>query len=367
MSEDLKFITLKKSDPKFKKYLWGNFSSNHIAIPTTELQNYHLLNEKNEITFEVIEKSQILRPSWLTLINSLLKFKSLFFTLIPILYVYVKNDVDDRLFDLRSFIFGCLSLQMLFWGFNLKNDINDYVSGFDKVFSKTKSKPILRGWIKAADVRFLSWVMIILSLMLAMPVFINQPEEIRVVAVVFVLILIGQIWTKNTYKNQILSELILFILIGPGIISGLQVALGSGIDTECLAFGLVWGWAAWFLVHIRNFEQVMILSQLKINNSITRLGFDRSKHFLIFWWLIFIALWAIYHYLYTSTFWGWSTTGILIFWSLPTFIKISEIQSPVGSNLNKIKWIGYKNFGLMVFILSAELVWYLLTKNSWTL
>lgn len=359
------FITLKKSDADFKKYLWGSFSTTDRAIP---LATMNLDSPEETITFEVVDKNLIQRPSSGLIFLKLIKFHTLYIILIPLFYVLVKNYVDNRFHDPITCAIAATAMIFLFAALNIRNDINDHISGYDRVnidHRGQNGKPIKLGWITANQAAGLSWILTLISMILSIPVMLRQREEARVILVSMILIFAGRLLSKNSYKNQRWGEIIFFILAGPALVSGYQVALGAGVDTEVLAFGVLWAWAIQFLVHLNNFSHILTSSQAGIKNTITNAGFDKAKLILSIWWLLFIALWILYHYFYASVFWLILTTIILIFWSIPTLIKINETQSPVGSELITLKKVGYRNFLLMCGLIFFEFYWYVATKNNW--
>ena len=358
-----RYVTLKKNDPLFHQYLWGKCEvEKHTALPMSSL---NIDSPEETITFEIVETSSIEKPSNWQIYMSLIKIKKLYLVLIPFLYVAVKNYVDDRFYDPLSFLLSLVSMLAIFIGFNIRNDVIDHISGYDRV-NINHNKPLLKGWISARFAAWLSNFFIGLALALSLPIIYRQRELGRVVLVVTALLFLGRLLTKNSYKNHRWGEIVFFILSGPGVVSGYQVSLGSGIDTEVLAFGILWAWSIQFLVHLNNFGHLLTSSQAGIKNTMTRYGFDGAKKIIIYWWVSFIILWATYHYFYASVFWGWFTTVILVFWSLPTLIKVAQIQSPLGSDTRMIKKIGYRNFLLMTILIVIEFTWYWLTKNSWT-
>ncbi len=353
------YKTFKKSEPEFESHLMGTFSHTEVALPVKTL-NVGTIEET--ITFEIVKAADIQRPSYFIYLAHLIKLHSYLLIMVPLFFVAAKNYLDDRLFDPFSFFMGTVSMLFLYAGLNLRSDLNDHISGYDRVLLSASPKPILKGWITGAETSFLSWVLMGVAAVLSIPVFILQHEEIRVVLVILLLLILGQFFKKNSYKNQHFGEVILFILIGPGLCSAYQVALGSGIDTEILAFGLLWGTAILFLVHLNNFSHLLASSQAGIQNTMNKMGFDSSKRFLILWLVLLNILWVVFHSLYAGTFWTWFTGMTLVFWSVPTAIQFSEIASPVGSDLMQAKKTGHKNFQLMIVLLVAEQLWYLGSK-----
>lgn len=319
------------------------------------------------VTFEIVDRASIQRPSAIHIFFSLIKFQNLFLILLPLFYVLIKNYVDNRFFDPTSCFIATLGMLFIFAALNVRNDVNDHMSGYDRVNIAYNPKPINKGWITADAASNISWILTMIAALIAVPVMYRQAEEARVIAVVTALIFAGRLLSKNSYKNQRWGEVIFFILAGPGVVSGYQVALGAGIDTEVLGFGILWAWGIQFLVHLNNFNHILTSSQAGIKNTMTNAGFDKAKKILIGWWCAFILLWVVYHYFYASTFWSYLTTAILIFWSIPTLVKISEISSPLGSDLAEAKRVGYRNFLLMCVLIVIEFYWYLGNKNDWFL
>jgi len=356
------FITLKKKDSDFASYLLGTFSKTQLAMPMTTM---NLDSPEETVTFEIVDKSSIKKPSALHIFFSLIKFQNLFLILLPLFYVLIKNYVDNRFRDPGTCLIASVGMLFIFAALNIRNDVNDHMSGYDRVNIAFNPKPINKGWITAAQASSLSWLLTLIAMAISIPVMLRQPEEARVIAVVTALVFAGGLLSKNSYKNQHWGEVIFFILAGPGVVSGYQVALGAGVDTESLAFGILWAWGIQFLVHLNNFNHILTSSQAGIKNTMTNAGFNKAKKMLIGWWCAFIVLWVLYHYFYASTFWSYLTTGILIFWSIPTFVKISEISSPLGSDLAEAKKVGYRNFLLMCVLIVIEFYWYLGSKNDW--
>ena len=348
------FITLKKNDPDFLNHLWGSKETQQRAIP---VKTYNLGTEEESVTFELKEISKIQKPSNLKVVASLIKLKSFILILFPLFFVLAKNSVDNRFFDPHSMLLVSIATLLLFAGLNIRNDVYDHISGFDRVNLDSTRKPIRLGWISAHKASRISLWLILASAILVLPVALVQIELPRVIAVALILFFAGRFAKDNSYKNQHFGEFILFMLIGPALVSGYQVALGSGVDTEVLAFGVLWGFAVLYLIQVNNFSHIMTSSQSGIRNSMTKLGFDWSQKFLLIGWVVFIGLWVLFHYFYSSTFWAVFGSLLLIFWSIPMFMKISNIKSPMGSGLQTVRKEAYKTFIMMVFIFFMEILW----------
>lgn len=241
----------------------------------------------------------------------------------------------------------------------MRNDIFDHISGFDRVNISSSTKPILAGWITASRLSKVSWVSISIGTLFAIPVLLLQFQIWKVLMCAVSLILLGQFLKKNSYKEKDLGELILFLLMGIGISIGFQVALGINLDIQIVAFGIFWGSVVLFLVHINNFSHLLTSTQAGIKNSITKLGFDRAKIFLASWWSLSLILWSLFHYEFAQGFWKWLGTICLIVLSIPLLLLLSQVRSPLGSQLIQIRQRAYATFLAMVFLFFIEHIWYL--------
>lgn len=357
-----RLITLKKSEADFNRYLLGTFSDQEIAIP---VQSLNVGKDDETVTFHIISEKQVKRPNYLLYWIRLIKLKSYIYLLAPLFFVVAKNFVDERMFDSTSLFFTVIGSLLLYASFNIRNDFNDHMSGWDRVFPPQTPKPILQGWIKAGEASYLSLFLFAIGCAVCIPSFIKQPELIRVAAVLSVIFFGARLFQRNSFKSKEVGEVALFLLAGPGLVSAYQVALGAGVDTEVLGFGALWGFGILFLVHLNNFAHLMDSEKFGLENAMIKYGFDRSQKFLVFWWMGFIFLWGIFHILYSATYMTWFTTGLLAFWSIPTLIRLAEIQSPVGSDLFEAKRKGELNFLLMVFLMMIEHLWYISMKLGW--
>ncbi len=349
-----RFVTLKKTDADFAQYIWGTFSNTDRALP---IESLNTGTTQESITFEIKNLAEITKPTNFVLLSRLLKWNYFFLLLIPLFFVGIKNLLSQRISDPISFFLASVSSIFLFAGLNIRNDVLDHVSGFDRIIKSSGKKPLLLGWITAESANRVGWIFCSIALALAIPVCIRQHEAISVVGITLGLFLAGNFLDKNNYKFSHFSEFVLFLILGPALCSGYQIALGSGVDTEILVFGSVWGVAVLFLLYIVQFANLFETSQAGIKNTLTKMGFDKSKIFLISWWAFFIVLWTMYHYFYTSHLWLWIGHVLLILGSLPTFVQITKTHSPIGSDLIKVRKAGNRVFGLMVTILVVELVW----------
>ncbi len=356
------FVTVQKSNPLFKQYLLGKVKAGFRALP---VQSLNVGSIEETITFEIKPESSIPKPRLFQLVSSIIKLKSFIIILFPLFYVITKTSLSSRLVDPFSLSFAALALILVYAGLSIRNDISDYFSGFDRVNIPFSAKPILKGWVTAKTLSIVSWVMIGLSFFCAIPALVLQHQEVQVVSVVVLLLITGQFFSKNAYKEKRIGEFIFFLLIGIGLAAGLQVAAGGGIDIQIISFGIFWGFCTLFLIHINNFSHLITSTPSGIKNTMTQLGFDKAKIFLFAWWSLCLFLWFEFHLQFESFIVAAAQTLILTGLSLPLLIKLKTIRSPLGSDLVHIRRIAYRTFLIMVTLFFVEFVIQLGMNTNW--
>ncbi len=357
-----RYITIQKTDKDFNKYIWGTFSDLEFATPVQSVKQ-NIQNQ--EVTFEIKNIHEVNRPFIGKVILQMTKWNYYYLLLVPLFFVFAKNLMFGRLFDLNSFLMSAISSILLCAGLNIRNEVVDHISGYDQVVFLGKPKPLNKAWITAWQANLIAWGLMTIAIVIATPVFLAQKEALRVALVTFVLLILGNFLNKNNYKFNSFSEFILFILFGPALCTGYQTSLGAGIDTEIIVFGTLWGMTAMFLVYIVQFSNLFETSQAGIKNTLTRLGFDKAKIFLKRWWICCLLLWFVFHYFYSSLYWSIMTSLILIFWSISTIIKISAIHSPIGSDLKMVREYGFKIVAIMITLLVIEQIGHVVRFLDW--
>lgn len=349
-----RYLTLKQNDPDFQRYLWGDFSETERAIP---VKTHYVGTPDEAVTFELQDYREIQRPGVLKFLSIFLKLHSFVLVMFPLFYVLVKNLLDGTIADPLAVTLATVAMLLLFAGLNIRNDIHDHLSGFDRVNTDAAVKPIRMGWITARRSSRVSLILIALSALFALPVGLLHRELFSILGVALVLFIAGKFARSNSYKQQHFGELILFVLMGPALVSGYQVAMGGGIDTEVLCFGVLWGYAVLYLIQVNNFSHIMTSSQNRIRNTMTKLGFDRAQKFLVASWVVFLLLWLCFQIFFLNVYFGILSVVLLLLSSIPLFKKIAQTKSPVGSGPRLISRQALQTFLLMVTVFTFEIVW----------
>jgi 1,4-dihydroxy-2-naphthoate octaprenyltransferase len=340
------YVTLKKNDSNFEAYLWGTFSMDRTAIP---IKSYNLGTVEEAVTFEIIEDANRDLNSTIFHFLKLIKPKNFVFVLLPYLFVISQYflRLQQESFDSQASISVCLSLVaslFLISGLNARNDVNDHVSGYDRVNATDLNKPITIGLIKAITAQKFSNVLLLFSVVAALPVFWMQPQTLIVAAVAALLIFFGKLLSKNAYKMQHFGEIFLFLLAGPLLTSGFWLAADMPLNETAIGFSIMWGSLILFLVQLNNFANIMTSSQYGIKNTVTRLGFDLAPKFIIFCWSVFYLTWCWVQFAVFFNFTALVTSVLLAVLSCLFFVRLLHIKSPMGSGLMRIRDLGINIF-----------------------
>lgn len=347
-------ITISKNDPRFESYIEGTFSLDHRALP---LQSLNVNTSSEQVTFQILPKAQIQPPflgvHWL----QVLKVKNLLMVAFPIFLVFLKNWQSGTLVDP---ITGCMSgmgALFLMTAVNLRNDYLDHLSGLDRLHPASGSHAIQKGWVTASQVRSWSYVYLVLGLAFGAPALILYPKILILMGAFALLGIIGMTSFKMGLKYRRWSEWAVFLLLGPALTLGMQFSLGAEFDWTVLFLGCLTGWLSVFYLHLKNFEQLMINNQARFENTVTWLGFEKSKAWLIFCWILLMSALVAYPFYLGAWPGGLVTLAMAAGLSFIFVRAIVLLQSPVGSHMKTLVRAGQRGLLALMAIWSIELVW----------
>jgi 1,4-dihydroxy-2-naphthoate octaprenyltransferase len=357
-------VTLSKGSADFERHLLGTFSKDKRALP---LQTLNANSVQETITFEVKPLSEIERPSGFVIAIHLLKIRAFILVLFPMYLILVKNTADKTIRDPLVVILSTLGVLATYIAVNLRNDYTDHMKGLDRINPGAGSRVIQKGWVTAAQVRSWAHFFVGVALVFASLVIFAFPVVVGVVVLTGLVGIWAQFLQKGSFKYHKGGEIFVFLLLGPLLTTGYQISIAGYWDLESLYIGCLWGWLVVFLQHIKNFEFIMINSQAGFHNTVTWLGFDRSKNLVKFWWLGFLAMFIAYHLNFAGAFWTWFLGAVLAFSAFPFFMSLNNLQSPVGSDLIRVRERGYGLIMITIFLWAAENIWYWGQWQSWSL
>lgn len=349
-------ITLSLKDPRFKSYLDGSFSKTHRALP---IQSMNLNSAQESVTFKIVQNNEVNRPAGFFVWTQAIKLKSFVLLYFPIFIVLVKVLEYNALRDPLLLIFSLMGVSFLYAGVNLRNEYTDHLTGLDRIHQDSGSRVIQLGWLTGRQVKVASNVLISSAILLGAPILLAYPN----IGFVILLAVIFGVWAqfreRATFKSKVGGELLVLLLLGPLLTVGFEISISGKFSFETLFFGFLWGWLILFLIHLKNFENILVDTQFGFKNTIVWLGFDRAKLFIHYWWIIALILFGTYHFKYSGFFWFWFYSLIVIFISMPFSMKLKRLSSSVGSGLSRIRLRGYYLVWIMIGLWLFENFWYM--------
>ena len=349
-------VTLSKNSPEFNSYLSGTFSSENRALP---LQTLNVNSASETVTFRIVPLANITKPGLLTLLLQTIKVRSFLLVLTPLFLVVTKNIADGSLHDPFAAIIATLGVLLAFIAVNLRNDYMDHMKGIDRVIQKSGSRSIQNGWVTAEQIKSYSSWLLGSAMLLAIPLAITYPILLLIFGIALAVGVWAQFQKLNSFKYQIGGELALFLMLGPLLTVGFQLAMGAAFDEESLWIGCVWGWLVLFVVHLRNFSNIFSSGQAGFKNTVTWLGFDRSRRLLAIWWGLFLIFNLGYHLIYAGLYWGFYLALVLVMVSGNFIVKLKNISSPMGGELKNLFQSGFYLFLITIGLWVFECLWYL--------
>ena len=348
-------VTVYRKDPLFISYIDGSFSKTHRAIP---LRSLNVNSDLEQVTFELIEIGKILRPHFLKYWSQIFKVRNFMMLAFPAVLIFIKNEIDETLFDPATAAYSLLGAFFLMAAANLRNDWVDHLSGVDRIHPQSGSQAIQKGWVTGRQVYRWSFFYLILGILCGLRAVILYPQVLIFVGALAVVGILGISSFKAGLKYRRWSEFAVFLLLGPFLTLGLQASMGNDFDLEALLIGVVTGWMSVFYLHVKNFQQMMVNEQAQFKNTLSWLGFERGKKFIFAWW-IFLYPWILaYQYVYTDLFWfmTFALAGILT--SLALYKSLKGIPSPLSSRVKKVVQIAKISLVILTSLILLEALYF---------
>lgn len=326
--------TLSRQDPDFRAYLDGRFSATERAIP---LETLNVNSESEAVTFRIVPLKEIVRPGFFSMWGEVFKVRYFLLLAFPAFVILTKNTFDEISIDPWLTLTSLLGAFSLIAAANLWNDYFDHWKGLDRVHPERQKKPIQKGWVTAWATKAWAWVYLVFGILLGLPAAIVEPTILLIVAAPGALALWAWLNPIKGLRFRRGAELLVFLLVGPLFAVGFQLAITGLFDLESLWIGAITGWLAVFLIHLRNFEAVMVNSQAGFQSTVVALGFERSKNLIVGWWAVLWAAFILYQYVYTPLiWWPMGSLAMALATLFPLNRRVTKLASPMGSEMTSL-------------------------------
>lgn len=350
--------TLSRQDPDFLKYLEGTFSKDERALP---IQSLNVNSESESVTFQIVPVGEIQAPGFLLKWLEVFKFRYFMLLAFPAFVILVKDLFDEAEMDAYLILFSILASCCLISAANLWNDYNDHMRGLDRVHPESQKKPIQKGWVTASSTKKWAAAYLLLGVLAGLPALIVQPVLWGLVAVPGAVALWAWLSPSKGKRFRRGTEILIFLLVGPLFTTGFQLSASGGFDYETLWIGIMTGWIAVFLVHLRNFEAIMVNTQAGFQSTVVGLGFEKSKVLLASWWILLWISFCAYQAVYTPLLmWSVGSVVAAVLTSYAFFRRLWALKSPMGSDIESVVSLGRRMVNLFWAWWLIQCFWILL-------
>lgn len=355
-------VTLDRRHPDFRAYLRGTFSREKRALPVRSL---NVRTPTESVTFRLVPVADVRKPSWPVVWLKALRPRSFLLVLVPLLFALSRS---AGALDPDVPWMATLGLLSLHAAFLLRNDVQDHLSGFDRVRADRGSRAIQNGWLTAAQVEAASWAFLAMALVSGALVIFARPPVGAVVLAAAVLGGTAFFRRETSFRDLSAGQAAFFLLSGPLLFAGLGLAMSGAVTAITIAAGALWGWIALFPVHLRDFENLIVEGQSGRASLVGRAGFDRGLRVLGLWGAVALVGFPALHAadalgeaspaLSAVVFGGALAVAL---GAIPFFAGRRALKSPAGSEVARLRRRGEYLFDAMVSLWTVEAAWRLWT------
>lgn len=333
MKRKNQFITISKSDQGFQQYLTGSFSHNKRAVP---VHSFSVNTPEEKVTFELKDSTSFNFFNVLLSLLSLSRPVYWVFTLGPLFTVLGLNQALNLPIHGLNTLLCFLILILLNMAAFCLNDYYDHLAGVDRISLSSGSQVIQKGWFAAYQVKYLAFMSIAIATVLSVPILMDQPL-VAISVIAFVAFSLFAFSYKNLgLKYKGIGELIVFMALGPLIVTALSLVISGEVTSQHIAVGVLLGWFAMFHMQVKNWRHIMPDAQAGIKTFISRIGFDKAKLYLCFQLSVLFLLSCVVFYLPMSHVFRLIVTGGTLLGCLYIGLKVLKIHSPMSSKLKSV-------------------------------
>lgn len=346
------YKSLTPKDAEYLPHMMGSFSETERAIPQMSL-NPKAVGEV--VTFEIKKIESLEAASKAKKIVMLLKPQTWLMVLIPFIVISRMNVGSTFTTQLMLF----LSLISLMVFANWQADLVDHLKGWDRLSGEKNKSVLQKGWFTGQQLQQWSKWVLIFNAVLGIPLIMHNPWVLVPYALgVLALLLLFPRWWRQPVKIG-LSSLVIFLLSGPLLSVGIDLALDGKMNKNSLFLGLAWGLWMSFMRQQNAYTQQWRSFYTNSSYSFLNLGFDRSKA-LMRLMIVGVPGLMLISFIFVSGGAAWFfpllvTHSFFVFWELHFNEKV---QSSVGSTLKSMQTLFRWHFyALSIMMVIGSIVW----------
>ncbi len=336
------FRTAKKGTSEFDQLIRGTFSATQRALP---VHNLRVGSSEEEVTFEIVDKKEV-KP-WVAY-RGFIGPKKLLYVLFPIFYFSMLHWSQPFLHsaELECLILG-LVLSLL--AVQMKVDTQDFISGYDRIRSDKSQKVLNKGWRTVAQLERDFKIVSGLAVLMSVIPLLMEPVRVLSLLATLVLFFVGYSWGVSR-KNRLVRDIALGLIAGPAL------AFWILPHAKSLAFGVVWGCLVFFSLQLEHFQHYFAQTQAGEKNLVTMKSFDQAPSVIWAVWGVCLIVYALMRSLSSHVAWWGGALLVLIVMSFIWRKSLFRLQSPAGSEIDKIVRLGNQLYYTFITLWIAELL-----------
>lgn len=335
-------------------YLWGRFSQTERALPVSSL---NVRTDRETVTFELVPVSSLKKPSWLVIWIKALRPRAYLQVLVPLFLLLTWASARNFVLDPDTTWIATLAVLFLQAAILLRNDVEDHLSGLDRVRSDRGSRAIQKGWLTATSIQNASMLFLLLSFVCALPLVFAYPNLLLILLATVLFGGLAFFRPGGSYRDLPAGEFLLFLLGGPLLAAGFQISMGIEVNPWTMALGCLWGWLLLFPVHLRDLENLIVEGQGGRGSPLGHLGFDRGIYFIRWWWLFGVMGFIAYHAVDQAPLGFWFFVFLFVLVCGKFFKNLGELKSPAGSQVLAVRKQGDFLFHTLILLWIMESFW----------
>ena len=268
----MELITLSRGDADFESYLMGTFASDHRALP---IETVFAPSHAERVTFRVVPVARLDIPHWWMIYLAATRPELIALTLGPVLVTWLNHHARPAAWETWPAWAALCGVFFLHVAAFIANDVQDHRRGADRLGRGGGSRIIQNGWTTAAAMAFWARVNLGLAATCGVIACLNAPLEIGAVCLTAAACL--GVLQLNVGTRRGACDVALIALFGPLLTVGTALASFGAADVTDLALGLAFGVSTWWVLQLRQFENLFRANPRSFRTYLGYLNFDGAR------------------------------------------------------------------------------------------
>jgi hypothetical protein len=242
---------------------------------------------------------------------------------------------------------------------NWQADLADHLEGWDRLQSGNNKSVLQNGWYTGHQLKSWSHYLLAAAVLLGVPLLMKFPWVLvpYALAVSAILLLLPRWWRKSLWPG--FSSFCIFLLTGPLLTIGIDLAFDGHFNWSSLFLGFSWGLWMSFGRQQKIYTKQWYLYQKQAPYFFLGLGFDRSKA-LMRLLIPTVPMAMVFFSVFVSGGAAWFFP-LLVVHSAFVFLELQfneKVQSSIGSSLQALQRIfNWHHYAISLVMIMGSIIW----------